>query len=160
MSVTNDQIENLKRFAPTLQAMLDLVAVFEKVDSVDQAVAESNQRLAQARAAEADFKARILTERDDVAAQRAAAAAMTEQAQADATNIVASAQAQAANVLAESQAVLAGKDQELAGLNTLIADANAQFQKQLEDAKALENKVAEFNATVDAKKAALRALVI
>lgn len=158
MSVSLQQIEDLKRGAPLLQAIIDLVATFEKIGSVDQAVAESNQRLAIARAAEADFKKGILAQREEIETMRKAAVSMTEQAQADAANIVASAQSQAAHALAESNAVLSGKNDELTGVDSLIFEAQAKLDALYAEDARVQTQINEFNTRVAATKAELLVL--
>lgn len=158
MSVSLQQIEDLKRGAPLLQAIIDLVATFEKIGSVDQAVAESNQRLAIARAAEADFKKNIRAQREEIETMRKAAVSMTEQAQADAANIVASAQSQAASTLATLNAVLSGKNDELTGVDSLIAEAQAKLDALYAEDARVQAQINEFNTRVAATKAELLVL--
>lgn len=159
MSVTLDQIETLKRATPLLQAIIDLVATYEKVGSIEQAVDESNARLSRARAAEGEFKAKFVTERDEIEAMRKTAAAVTEQANSDAATILASAQAQGDRLYSAAVAEVAKQaatiDEQKAVLEALVT-AELVASEHLGELRA---KAAEFEATVDAKKAELRALL-
>lgn len=157
-TISLDTLENLKRAAPSLQAILDLVVAFEKIGSIEQAIDESNARLAAARGAEGEFKASIEAQRREIEEYRRIAADVTAQAKRDATSCVEAAIAEVAHLKALAAEQAARHGQVLADLKENIEFETGNLAHVTELLKAAQIERAEFIAGTEAKKAELRAL--
>lgn len=151
--------EDLRRAVPLLRALLELVDAYDKVGSIEQAVDESNARLARARAFEGEYKAQLLAERDEIAALRATAADAVAQAERDAKNIVEAAHTRAAQVEADVQAQVAGHTAELEAKLAELGRLADEFLVAREQLASVRAQADEFKDAVASKKEELRKLL-
>lgn len=151
--------EDLRRAVPLLKALLELVEAYDKIGSVEQAIDESNARLARARSAEAEFKQKFLVERAEIAALRQTATDVVAQAERDAKSVVDAARAHGEQIAAQAEAQVA----ELVVKADSYTDVLVQCETEIMSAQARLTTVrahaSETEAAIDAKKEELRKLL-
>lgn len=152
-------LEELKRAAPLFDALKELIGAFEKVGSIEQAVEESQKRLADARAFEGEFKRQLQGERDQVEQVRKTAADAVAQAQRDAEDIVTAAKTAGEEIHAAAHAAVAEKGKELEVVGTAIADAHARLSDLHGKVDSARAELDGFVARAQAKKDELRKLL-
>lgn len=151
--------EDLRRAVPLLKALLELVEAYDKIGSIEQAIDESNARLARARAAEAEFKQKFLVERAEIAALRQTATDVVAQAERDAKSVVDAAHARGEQIAAQAEAQVA----ELVVKADSYTDVLVQCETEITSAQArlatVREHASETEAAINAKKEELRRLL-
>lgn len=136
-----EAVNQIKRYAPMMQAVLDIAEAVDGLKNIDQAVAEKQGLLTKLTGEHEKVKAAV------------------DAAKVKAREIVAKAEADAA---AEAKRAQAGIDEAIAKAGQIIADAQAQAGEAKGAAKkAVDTAIAretEINAAIEAKQAELTAL--